>query len=529
MGKFTFTVSKAPITDINGASVEYTSITGRTSSVYDLLSQGKTVSADFGGFESLPYVDPVSIPFLWVRVGLSFDVITSVCSSSSFKPTFLFGTSFNESVLVFVFNKPLSFRDFIIKKVLSGIIRRIETSYGVAVIREQIPWNDGLWVGTNCKRRYYGQVLYLSDNKAGGYMFANNPDIGGVLLRMSKFSNNTDNRLDGNFMNEAYRKGLMPALTLGVDEICDRLNSCGVVSWVQEYSCNFASLDFETNMDTEKFLMSVAKHDSELIPTITMTKDTKNGFSNKFVWMFNEPVEGTEKISAVYKSLFNLVKSVDEYSNVMPYRLDFNWFEGDKDAKYSLTGNVCTYERASGYIESTVDLSVYAGNGFNAKLPEEFGNYSLITHRGDVILVSLSTGEKMYEHIDANGFPYYKLKVKPNKTELVKTERIVARTLFGESIDCYTVEHKDGDKSNNIPDNLLMKKTLDSDIVKLQSKVRTNKSLCKPVGVYRNNHLLFMIDSLSDGYHKYGFTPSEVSKCCNGKRDVYKGYTFKFL
>lgn len=85
---------------------------------------------------------------------------------------------------------------------------------------------------------------------------------------------------------------------------------------------------------------------------------------------------------------------------------------------------------------------------------DDFSDYYTFTKDGKVFVTS--TGRECIEHINKDGYHYFNLYDKNGRIKHLRKHRIVAALNLDLPEDHHylTVNHKDGDKSNNYPDNL---------------------------------------------------------------------------
>ena len=106
--------------------------------------------------------------------------------------------------------------------------------------------------------------------------------------------------------------------------------------------------------------------------------------------------------------------------------------------------------------------------------------------------------------------------------------RVVYEAVTGEYIpQGYEINHISEVKTENFFANLQLV-THKENINFGTGTIRSTKSRSKQVGAFKNGELIFIFTSLNEA-RRQGFNSGHISKCCNGKRNTHKGYTWKYL
>ena len=106
--------------------------------------------------------------------------------------------------------------------------------------------------------------------------------------------------------------------------------------------------------------------------------------------------------------------------------------------------------------------------------------------------------------------------------------RVVYEAVTGEPIPKgYEINHISEAKDENFFENLQLL-SHKQNINFGTGTIRSTKSRSKQVGAFKNGELIFIFTSLNEA-RRQGFNSGHISKCCNGKRNTHKGYTWKYL
>ena len=163
-----------------------------------------------------------------------------------------------------------------------------------------------------------------------------------------------------------------------------------------------------------------------------------------------------------------------------------------------------------------------------------FENYR-INEKGDVIN---KFGKLLKPGKLSNGYMHVSLSNDEVKGKHVYVHHLVWLTFVGEIPEGLLICHKDTNRQNNALDNLCamthkenFNKPLTIEHFKrsqvMYPRTRSGREKKKVYQYDSEGNLVNQWDSItstSDG----GFSPSSVSKCCTGKKELYKGFVWSF-
>ena len=130
-------------------------------------------------------------------------------------------------------------------------------------------------------------------------------------------------------------------------------------------------------------------------------------------------------------------------------------------------------------------------------------------HKGKNQIMCGGIGEKGYHLITL---------CKNGKQKTHKIHRLVAELFLDNPNNLPEVNHKDENTANNRVDNLEW----------CLGKDNVRYSQAKPVGCFKDDILIKKYDALND-VKLDNYSSSAVSRCCNGKKRLYYGYSWKFI
>lgn len=112
--------------------------------------------------------------------------------------------------------------------------------------------------------------------------------------------------------------------------------------------------------------------------------------------------------------------------------------------------------------------------------------------------------------------------------------QLVAKAFLDNKNDHKIVNHKDEDKKNNHYSNLewctvrynnLYNGRQDKVNIKLRESVSTKKPV---IQLTKAGEFVAEFISINDACRRLGMSKEGISKCCNNKRDYYRGFSWKF-
>lgn len=127
-----------------------------------------------------------------------------------------------------------------------------------------------------------------------------------------------------------------------------------------------------------------------------------------------------------------------------------------------------------------------------------------------------------------NGYGYYMVLLSKNgKKKPFYVHRLVAEAFIQNPNNLPQVNHKNENKHLNIVENL---EWCDSkyNMNYGTARERTSEKQRKIVYQYTKNNELVAVYHGVNECAKYGFEPSSISSCCNGKRKTHKGYKWSY-
>lgn len=127
-----------------------------------------------------------------------------------------------------------------------------------------------------------------------------------------------------------------------------------------------------------------------------------------------------------------------------------------------------------------------------------------------------------------NGYQVVFLYDNEGKQKMYYLHRVVWESVTGKPIpQGYEINHISEVKTENSITNLEIVSPKQNSNWGSRNK-RISKAQSKQVGVFKNNELVMVFQSVNEA-GRQGFNQSAVSRCCNGKLPHYKGYTWRYL
>ena len=163
----------------------------------------------------------------------------------------------------------------------------------------------------------------------------------------------------------------------------------------------------------------------------------------------------------------------------------------------------------------------------------------LISDRGEVW--SVRNNKCLKQNTDKHGYRYVVFSVNSNR-KTIKVHRLVASAFIENPLNKPTVNHLNGNRSDNRVTNLEWATHTEQlrDPLTYQNIIRLSKttdyyamgSICnfmrKQTAVYRGNVLVGIYPSLKDAATQNGANYSKASECANGHRKSTGGLRFEF-
>lgn len=157
------------------------------------------------------------------------------------------------------------------------------------------------------------------------------------------------------------------------------------------------------------------------------------------------------------------------------------------------------------------------------KIPN-FSNYEIYPKDG--LVWSFKTN-KFIGHPNTKGYWLLSLIDDDGVLHYLYLHRTIYTACYGDIPNDLQVNHIDEDKSNNGIFNLNLMTSKENNNWGTHNK-RCATALSKPVGAFKDGKLVMTFPSTNDA-DQYGFDHSTIAKCCLGKRNVHKGFEWKYL
>lgn len=158
-----------------------------------------------------------------------------------------------------------------------------------------------------------------------------------------------------------------------------------------------------------------------------------------------------------------------------------------------------------------------------------FKNYSKYEVFDDGRIWSYKTKRFLKPSTNNLGYQVVTLSDNEGKIKTYNVHRVVWEAVTGSQIpEGYEINHIDENKDNNSKSNLELVSHKEN-INWGTRNFRSAKSQSKQVGAFNNNGELVMTFPSTQEAERQGFYSSAVSKCCNGKLEHYKGYTWRYI
>lgn len=151
----------------------------------------------------------------------------------------------------------------------------------------------------------------------------------------------------------------------------------------------------------------------------------------------------------------------------------------------------------------------------------------LVTSNGRVFSLKYGKFKELKQEKTKSGYLFVRL-CKNNEKFHKYVHRLVAQAFITNYENKKEINHIDENKTNNHASNLEWV-THKENINHGTHLERMRKAKCKKIIAKSLTQSRVMVFKSTIQVKKFGFEQSEVSRCCNGKRKCYKGYTWQFI
>jgi len=133
----------------------------------------------------------------------------------------------------------------------------------------------------------------------------------------------------------------------------------------------------------------------------------------------------------------------------------------------------------------------------------------------------LKKGKVLKSSLGSSGYLLVNLSVSKN------IHRLVAEAFVKGDVNL-TVNHIDGNKLNNNYSNLEWITHREQNLHAIEFNLCNHGSKVKVIEMMKDNIVIAEYRSMREAALKIGGGHQSISKCCNGKKKIYKGYSWRF-